>query len=142
MTTTEEQDTFAGDLTEALRGASENLDEDGKVWLLVPKAGNNGHIESTTIGEAAALAGLAYTSPISVAEDWTGTKGAPPRTRKSARQRSPLRRSASETPGAGRHPIRWRLTPRQTASSPRASGTTTSSHLPGERDRPPHVCTG
>jgi hypothetical protein len=51
-----------------------SLADGGVVWLLTPKSGRPGHVEPSDIGEAAPTAGLAQTSSISAAPDWSGTR--------------------------------------------------------------------
>ncbi|TMR11948.1 DUF3052 domain-containing protein [Nonomuraea turkmeniaca] len=63
-----------GDLFDALSDAMRALAEGGQIWLLTPKAGREGHVEPSDIGEDAATAGLAQTSSISAAPDWSGTR--------------------------------------------------------------------
>ena len=68
-----------GDLFDALTDAITSLADDGVVWLLVPKSGRPGHVESSEIEEAAPTAGLHATSTVSACRDWTGTRLASPR---------------------------------------------------------------
>jgi hypothetical protein len=68
-----------GDLVDALVDALPNLAEGGVVWLLTPKTGRPGHVESSDIEDAAPTAGLHATSTISACKDWTGTRLATPR---------------------------------------------------------------
>ncbi len=63
-----------GDLVDALVDALTPLAAGGVVWLLTPKAGRAGHVESSDIGEAAPTAGLSATSTVAAARDWTGTR--------------------------------------------------------------------
>ena len=63
-----------GDLVDALVDALISLDDGGVVWLLTPKAGRDGHVEPSDIGDAAPTAGLHQTSSISAASDWSGTR--------------------------------------------------------------------
>jgi len=63
-----------GDLVDALVDALISLDDGGVVWLLTPKAGREGHVEPSDIGDAAPTAGLHQTSSISAASDWSGTR--------------------------------------------------------------------
>jgi hypothetical protein len=63
-----------GDLVDALVDSLASLADGGVVWLLTPKAGRPGHVEPSDIGEAAPTAGLAQTSSISAAPDWSGTR--------------------------------------------------------------------
>ena len=63
-----------GDLVDALVDALSSLADGGVIWLLTPKAGRDGHVEPSDVGEAAPVAGLTQTSTISAAPDWTGTR--------------------------------------------------------------------
>lgn len=63
-----------GDLVDALVDARRQLSESGSIWLLTPKAGREGHVEPADVLEAVPTAGLAQTSTVSVAPDWTGMK--------------------------------------------------------------------
>ena len=60
-----------GDLVDALVDALTPLADGGYIWLLTPKAGRPGHVEPSDIGEAAPTAGLAQTSSVSAARDWS-----------------------------------------------------------------------
>ncbi|GAA3101753.1 DUF3052 domain-containing protein [Nonomuraea sp. NPDC049421] len=68
-----------GDLFDALTNAMRALADGGQIWLLTPKAGRDGHVEPSDIGEDAATAGLSQTSSISAAPDWSGTRLVPPK---------------------------------------------------------------
>ncbi|HSR26138.1 MAG TPA: DUF3052 domain-containing protein [Candidatus Eisenbacteria bacterium] len=63
-----------GDLVDALVDSLVSLGDGGVVWLLTPKAGRDGHVEPSDIGDAAPTAGLHQTSSISAASDWSGTR--------------------------------------------------------------------
>jgi DUF3052 family protein len=63
-----------GDLVDALVDSLVSLGDGGVVWLLTPKAGREGHVEPSDIGDAAPTAGLHQTSSISAAGDWSGTR--------------------------------------------------------------------
>ena len=63
-----------GDLVDALMDSLADLGDGGVVWLLTPKAGREGHVEPSDIGDAAPTAGLNQTSSISAAPDWSGTR--------------------------------------------------------------------
>ena len=63
-----------GDLVDALVDSLISLGDGGVVWLLMPKAGRDGHVEPSDIGDAAPTAGLHQTSSISAASDWSGTR--------------------------------------------------------------------
>ncbi|WP_030454530.1 DUF3052 domain-containing protein [Herbidospora cretacea] len=62
------------DLFDILSGVTTALADGGQIWLLTPKAGRDGHVEPSDIGEDATTAGLAQTSSISAARDWSGTR--------------------------------------------------------------------
>jgi hypothetical protein len=72
-----------GDLVDALVDSLISLADGGVVWLLTPKAGRDGHVEPSDIGEAAPTAGLSQTSSVAAAADWSGTRLVAP---KSARR--------------------------------------------------------
>ena len=63
-----------GDLVDALVDALSAITSGGVVWLFTPKAGRDGHVEPSEIGEAARTAGLSSTKSISAAADWAGTR--------------------------------------------------------------------
>ena len=63
-----------GDLVDVLVDALGALADGGHIWLLTPKAGREGHVEPSEIGEAAPTAGLAQTSSVSAGQDWAGTR--------------------------------------------------------------------
>ncbi|MEV0637655.1 DUF3052 family protein [Streptomyces sp. NPDC050619] len=66
-----------GDLADALLDAAKSLDEYGTIWLMVPKAGKNGHVKPWTSGDAATSAG----GPRRVSSTPPRTSGWPPRRR-------------------------------------------------------------
>ncbi|MEZ5115412.1 MAG: DUF3052 domain-containing protein [Candidatus Nanopelagicales bacterium] len=68
-----------GDLGDALVDAIGLLAENGVVWLLTPKPGRDGHVDSEDIAEAAPTVGLQQTSTVSAARDWQGTRLVSPR---------------------------------------------------------------
>ncbi|GAA3693474.1 DUF3052 domain-containing protein [Nonomuraea antimicrobica] len=68
-----------GDLFDALTNAMRALADGGQIWLLTPKAGRDGHVEPSDIGEDSTTAGLSQTSSISAAPDWSGTRLVPPK---------------------------------------------------------------
>ena len=63
-----------GDLFEGLTDAMIPLTGGGNIWLLTPKAGRDGHVEPSDIGEAAQTAGLSQTSLLPLGKDWTGAR--------------------------------------------------------------------
>lgn len=71
-----------GDLFDALSDALTPLADGGHIWLLTPKAGREGHVEPSDIGEAAQTAGLSQTSSISAAREWSGTRLVTPKARR------------------------------------------------------------
>jgi len=71
-----------GDLVDGLVDALTSLTGGGHIWLLTPKAGREGHVEPSDIGEAAPTAGLSQTSSVSAAPEWSGTRLVAPKGRK------------------------------------------------------------
>ena len=69
-----------GDLTDTLVDALTLLVDGGVVWMFIPKAGRDGHVEPYDIAEAAVGAGLSQTSSISAAPEWSGTRLMTPKT--------------------------------------------------------------
>jgi hypothetical protein len=74
-----------GDLVDALVDALSSLADGGVIWVLTPKAGRDGHVEPSDIGEAAPTAGLSQTSSISAARDWSGTRLVAPKAARKTR---------------------------------------------------------
>ncbi|MGH8825667.1 MAG: DUF3052 domain-containing protein [Jiangellaceae bacterium] len=75
-----------GDLVDALVEAKTDLAEGGMVWLLTPKVGRAGHVDPSDITDAAPTAGLATTTTVSAAEDWSGIKLVAPKSARSVRR--------------------------------------------------------
>src|SRR3954470_21009966 len=71
-----------GDLVDALVDALTNLADGGLIWLFTPKAGREGHVEPSDIGEAAPTAGLSQTRSLSAARDWSGSRLVAPKARR------------------------------------------------------------
>ncbi len=63
-----------GALVDELMDALTYLTETGPIWVLTPKLGRYGHVESSDIQDAAPIAGLSQTSTIALAQDWAGTR--------------------------------------------------------------------
>ena len=63
-----------GDLVDELMDGLTYLSETGPIWVLTPKAGRDGHVEPSDIQDAAPIAGLALTSTIALAGDWSATR--------------------------------------------------------------------
>ena len=71
-----------GDLFDGLMDALGPLADNGVVWLLTPKPGRDGHVESSDISDAAPTAGLQATSTVSASREWQGTRLVAPRARR------------------------------------------------------------
>jgi hypothetical protein len=63
-----------GDLVDTLMDARSPMTDEGVIWVLTPKTGNDGHVEPSDIAEAAPTAGLSQTSNISLSEGWVATR--------------------------------------------------------------------
>ena len=63
-----------GDLVDELMDALTFLSEAGTIWVLIPKAGRELHVEPSDIQDAAPIAGLSQTSSIALAGDWSATR--------------------------------------------------------------------
>lgn len=63
-----------GDLADQLADALGSLADGGYVWLLTPKAGQDGQVEPSHIGEAAPTVGLSQTTSISAGPQWRATR--------------------------------------------------------------------
>lgn len=63
-----------GDLVDELMDALTYLTETGPIWVLTPKLGRDGHVDSSEIQDAAPIAGLSQTSTLAVAKYWAGTR--------------------------------------------------------------------
>lgn len=71
-----------GDLVDALVDAKTPLADGGYIVLLTPKAGREGHIEPSEIGEAAPTAGLSQTSTVSAGKNWSASRMVAPKARR------------------------------------------------------------
>ena len=71
-----------GDLVDALVDALTPLADGGYILLLTPKAGREGHVEPSEIGEAAPTAGLSQTSTVSAGKNWSATRLVAPKARR------------------------------------------------------------
>ncbi len=69
-----------GDLVDALMDAITPLADDGYVWVISPKTGNDGYVDPSEIAEAAPTAGLTQTSVTSLGQ-WSGARLVQPRSR-------------------------------------------------------------
>jgi hypothetical protein len=68
-----------GDLVDALVDSLTDLSDDGVVWLLTPKRGQDGHVSAVEIQEAAPTAGLHSTSTEGVSDLWQAARLVPRR---------------------------------------------------------------
>ncbi len=73
---------FDGDLVDALVDALTPLADGGYIVLLTPKAGREGHVEPSEIGEAAPTAGLSQTSTVSAGRNWSASRLVAPKARR------------------------------------------------------------
>jgi hypothetical protein len=71
-----------GDLVDELVDVKAPLVDGGHIWLLTPKAGRDGYVEASDIGEAAKTDGLSQSRSINAAGDWTGTRLVAPKARR------------------------------------------------------------
>ncbi|MEU1625241.1 DUF3052 domain-containing protein [Streptomyces sp. NPDC020096] len=71
-----------GDLTDALVDAIGLIDDGSVVWLMTPKTGRDGYVETSDISEAAQTAGLSQGKSISAAKDWTGSRLVAPKSKR------------------------------------------------------------
>ncbi|MCV7194685.1 DUF3052 domain-containing protein [Mycolicibacterium brumae] len=62
-----------GDLVDALMDAITPLAEDGVIWVLTPKTGQDGHVHPAEIAESAPTAGLMQTSSANLGA-WIGSR--------------------------------------------------------------------
>lgn len=64
------------DLTDALVDATTNLDnlDHAAIWLLTPRASQEGHVSTVDITEAAETAGLKVATSAGVSADWAATR--------------------------------------------------------------------
>ncbi|MGW5385974.1 DUF3052 domain-containing protein [Nocardia sp. NPDC003963] len=62
-----------GDLVDELMEAIGPLADEGFIWVLTPKTGNDGHVDPSEIAEAAPTAGLTQTSAIKLGE-WSASR--------------------------------------------------------------------
>lgn len=74
-----------GDLVDRLMDAIAPLADDGYVWVLSPKTGNDGYVDPSEIAEAAPTAGLTQTNVVSLG-DWSGSRLVQPKSRSGKRQ--------------------------------------------------------
>jgi hypothetical protein len=63
-----------GDLADVLVDSISPLADDGYIWLLTPKRGQDSYVEPSDIAEAAAIAGLSQTSIATVGHDWSAAR--------------------------------------------------------------------
>src|SRR3954470_7550754 len=123
------------DLADVLVDAIAPLADDGYIWLLTPKRGQDNYVEPSDIAEAAAIAGLSQTSIATIGHEWaaarlvgrksSGGKRLPIQSRARSTARSTARWTAQSTSAT------WRRT------SPCATRTTRRSRSPRSAARRP-----
>ena len=62
------------DLADVLVDAIAPLADDGYIWLLTPKRGQDNYVEPSDIAEAAAIAGLSQTSIATIGHEWAAAR--------------------------------------------------------------------
>ena len=62
------------DLTDLLVDAQANLDSDGLIWVLTPKARTVGAVDASEVEEAARTAGMHATSAAAMGDHWSGIR--------------------------------------------------------------------
>ncbi|MER7396221.1 DUF3052 domain-containing protein [Streptomyces sp. NPDC000151] len=72
-----------GDLADQLANALGSLADGGCIWLLTPKAGQEGEVEPSDIGEAVPTVGLSRTTSISAGPQWRATRLVSPKASRS-----------------------------------------------------------
>ena len=65
-----DDDGDSSDLTDLITDSMVTLDDGGDVWVLIPKAGRDGHVPPAEVEEAAATAGMNTTNAIDPGGDW------------------------------------------------------------------------
>jgi hypothetical protein len=63
-----------GDLADVLVDAIAPLADDGYIWLLTPKRGQDSYVEPSDIAEAASIAGLSQTSIATIGHEWAAAR--------------------------------------------------------------------
>jgi hypothetical protein len=71
-----------GDIIDGLVDAVTDLSDEGYVWLLTPKVGQEGFVDATELSEGAITAGLALTNTVPISGGWTASKLVPPKGRR------------------------------------------------------------
>ena len=68
-----------GDVADGLVEAMTDLAPSGYIWLMTPKVGRAGFIETSDLDEGAVTAGLALTGSANVSAEWQATKVVKPK---------------------------------------------------------------
>jgi hypothetical protein len=63
-----------GDLADILVDSISPLADDGYIWLLTPKRGQQNYVEPSDIAEAASIAGLSQTSIATIGNGWSAAR--------------------------------------------------------------------
>src|SRR4051812_12291412 len=74
-----------GDLFDALPDAITSLAHEGAVWVMVPKYRRPRHVKPGDVTEEAPTPGLAQTTSISAAKDWSGIRLVTPKAARTRR---------------------------------------------------------
>ena len=69
-----DEDGDVDDLTDLLVDAQANLDGDGIIWVLTPKARSVNAVPASDVEEAATTAGMRATSAVAMGENWGGIR--------------------------------------------------------------------
>lgn len=65
-----DEDGDSADLTDIITDSMTTLDDGGNVWVLIPKAGRDGHVPPAEVEEAAGIAGMNTTINLDPGGDW------------------------------------------------------------------------
>lgn len=65
-----DDDGDSADLTDLITDSMVTLDDGGNVWVLIPKAGRDGHVPPAEVEEAAGTAGMNTTINVDPGGDW------------------------------------------------------------------------
>jgi hypothetical protein len=63
-----------GDLVDIVVDSIGPLADDGYIWLLTPRRGQDNYVEPSDVSEAASIAGLSQTSIATIGDNWTAAR--------------------------------------------------------------------
>ena len=66
------EDGDSQDLTDLITDTLVTMEDGGLVWVLIPKAGREGHVEMGVVEEAASTAGMNTTNTVDPGGNWLG----------------------------------------------------------------------